>query len=478
MQRLFSDNCKYSLWRQLWFNLAKAQYHCGVSCPGLTCTALDEMELHLLDPIDYDQVQSEEKRLKHDVMAHLSVWGSICPLAKPIMHLGATSCDITDNADCIIARNALKIILARLYGVIRCLRDFSMQWNAQPTLGYTHFQSAQLTTVGKRAATWLQDLVSDFTTISQKIDQCKMRGLKGTTGTQASFVFLFGGVGVPSNDTLQSIDQMENLFCSYSGFDRDRIYPVTGQTTPRKFDIEILAPLASLAATANKICTDIRLLAHSKQLEEQFSEFQVGSSAMAYKRNPIKSERCCSLSRHLMAITGNAYTTLANQWLERSLDDSASRRITIAESFLCADSILLLLFSIISNLQVYPEVLNSLIGKEFHFQATEAILMAVVKKGGDRQVAHEIIRSLSMEINQRRMSAHQYADGFEDETIPLLDRLKSHPYFAEADLSTITADLICGRASQQTTSYIQNTVDPILEKYQSLQSETPDPISI
>lgn len=443
----FSDHNRYTTWRHLWYNLAKAQSELELHIPT---EALNEMSMHISDPINYKNVETEEKLKLHDVMAHLTEWGRVCPTAKPILHLGATSCDITDNTDCILIKKALIIIIQKLLHLNTYLSMFCEKWKSQPTLGYTHFQSAQLTTVGKRACIWLQDFVSDLNAIQRAHDELLFRGLKGTTGTQASFLALFSG------DESQ-VKRLEKRFSSLSGF--DNVYPITGQTTPRKSDIDVLAPLASLAASAHKMCTDIRLLAHSKQLEEPFEETQIGSSAMAYKRNPMKSERVCSLSRYLMTLVGNAYHTAANQWLERSLDDSANRRIIISEGFLCADAILKTLLAIVNKdgISVNPMILNAHIQKEIPFLATEKILMAIVAAGGDRQIAHEHIREMSIQMKKSEL-----------ENNDLLERIKSDPYFEpiwnEID-DLAHPSLFTGLACNQVEEYLCNVVNPLLSRY-------------
>lgn len=354
----FSNDKKFGTWRQLWLTLATAQHQLGLD---ISREMLDEMKMHLTD-IDYTLANAEEKRRRHDVMAHVHTFGVACPKSAGIIHLGATSCYVTDNSELIMMRDAIDIIMPKLANTIQTLASFALTFKDLPTLGFTHFQPAQLTTVGKRACLWLQELLMDLRNIQRARNDLGFRGVKGTTGTQASFLALFHG----DHDKVEELDR---LVTKLSGF--DYAYPVTGQTYTRKVDYDVLNSLASFGATAHKIATDIRLLAHLKEIEEPFEKDQIGSSAMAYKRNPMRCERTCSLARHLMTLVSNAAQTSANQWLERTLDDSANRRITIPEAFLTADILLSLLQNIFDGLVVYPKVIARHVSQELPFMATE-----------------------------------------------------------------------------------------------------------
>ncbi|KAI9189510.1 adenylosuccinase ade13 [Blastocladiella emersonii ATCC 22665] len=443
----FSDNKKFSTWRQLWLNLAKAERELGLT--EVTEEALAEMEANLHN-IDFAMAAAEEKRRRHDVMAHVHTFGVAAPKAAAIIHLGATSCYVTDNADLIALRDGLDILLPKLARTVRQLTDFAIKYRDLPTLGFTHFQPAQLTTVGKRCTLWIQDLLMDLRNLQRARDDLAFRGVKGTTGTQASFLALFNGDHA-------KVEDLDRRVTELSGF--DATYAVTGQTYPRKVDADILHVLASFGATAHRLATDLRLLANLKEIEEPFEADQIGSSAMAYKRNPMRSERVCALSRHLMTLAGNGTQTAAVQWLERTLDDSANRRIALPEAFLTADIVLSLLLNISAGLVVYPNVIKSRVQSELPFMATENIIMAMVKRGGDRQVCHEEIRVLS----------HQAAAAVKNEGKPndLLDRIRANAYFApiHPDLdSLLEPSTFVGRAPQQVDAFAK-IVDAKLAPY-------------
>ncbi|TEB18239.1 adenylosuccinate lyase [Coprinellus micaceus] len=446
MSHLFSPAKRFSTWRQLWLNLAIAEKQLGLP---ISDEALEQMRANLdLTPEQFEIAAAEEKKRRHDVMAHVYTFGKVAPAAAGIIHLGATSCYVTDNADLIFLREGLTLLIRSLAVLISRLSAFAAQYRDLPTLGFTHFQPAQLTTVGKRATLWIQELLWDLRNLKRARDDIGFRGVKGTTGTQASFLTLFDG----DHDKVEELDK---LVTKLSGF--EYAYPVTSQTYSRKIDADVLAPLASLGATAHKIATDIRLLANLKEIEEPFESTQIGSSAMAYKRNPMRSERVCSLARHLMVLHQNALMTSSVQWFERTLDDSANRRITLPEAFLTADIVLKTLQNVSEGLVVYPKVIARRISQELPFMATENLIMAIVKKGGDRQEAHEKIRVLSHE------AGHQVKGlGLEND---LLDRVRSAPYFepiiADLDALLDPASFI-GRAPEQVDGFLKNWVEPAL----------------
>jgi adenylosuccinate lyase len=450
MQFLFSDQNKFSTWRKLWIFLAKAEKELGLD---ITNEQIAEMEKFVND-IDFKAAAEEEKLTRHDVMAHIHVFANQCPKAAGIIHLGATSCFVGDNTDLIILRDALDLLLPRLASVIKCLSDFALNNRDLPTLGFTHLQPAQLTTVGKRATLWIQDLLMDERNLKRCREDLRFRGVKGTTGTQASFLELFGGDGT-------KVRQLDQKVTKLAGF--EKYYKVTGQTYSRKVDLDIVSALAGLGATIHKICSDIRLLASRKELEEPFESTQIGSSAMPYKRNPMRSERCCALARHLIALFSNAANTLSVQWLERTLDDSANRRITLSESFLSADACLLTLLNISQGLVVYPKVIERHIAQELPFMSTENIIMAMVKSGADRQVCHEKIRVLSHEAGAQVKQLGKDND--------LVERIKADAYFApilnQLD-HILDAKTFTGRAADQVVEFLEDEVYPILKCYQLL----------
>ncbi|KAJ7657804.1 L-Aspartase-like protein [Mycena polygramma] len=446
MAHLFSPAHRFSTWRTLWLNLAIAEKELGLPIPDDAITQMKE-NLHLTSE-QFDVAAEEEKKRRHDVMAHVHTFGTVAPAAAGIIHLGATSCFVTDNADLIFLRTGLDYLIRSLSILISRLSAFAAEYRALPTLGFTHFQPAQLTTVGKRATLWIQELLWDLRNIKRARADLGFRGVKGTTGTQASFLTLFDG-------DHEKVEALDKLVTKLSGF--DYAYPVTSQTYSRKIDIDVLAPLASLGATAHKMATDIRLLANLKEIEEPFESTQIGSSAMAYKRNPMRSERVCSLSRHLMVLHQNALMTSAVQWFERTLDDSANRRITLPEAFLTADIVLSTLQNISEGLVVYPKVIARRIAQELPFMATENVIMALVKKGGDRQEAHERIRVLSHEA--ARQVKHL---GLEND---LIERIRADEYFdpIKGELEELLRpESFIGRAPEQVDAFLAEWVTPAL----------------
>ncbi|KAH8368990.1 hypothetical protein KR200_006653 [Drosophila serrata] len=447
MQFLFSDQNKFSTWRRLWVWLARAESTLGLE---ISEAQIAEMEREISN-IDFEAAAAEEKLTRHDVMAHVHVFAKQCPTAAPVIHLGATSCYVGDNTDLIVLRDALQLLLPRVACVIARLSQFAQSYKDQPTLGFTHLQPAQLTTVGKRACLWIQDLIMDERALSRCLEDLRFRGVKGTTGTQASFLQLFNGNG-------EKVKQLDKLVTELAGF--KKAYSVTGQTYSRKVDVEIVGALASLGTTVHKMCTDLRILASRKELEEPFESTQIGSSAMAYKRNPMRSERCCALARHLITLFSSAANTHATQWLERTLDDSANRRLTLSEAFLSADATLLTLLNISQGLVVYPKVIERHIAQELPFMSTENIIMAMVKAGGDRQVCHEKIRVLSQEAGAQVKQHGKDND--------LVDRVRKDPYFAPIleHLDTILdARTFTGRASEQVDDFVEEEVRPVLARY-------------
>ena len=388
MQYIFSPDMKFRTWRKLWIALAEAEHKLGLP---ITEEQVEDLKDHI-NEIDYDVVRAREKEVRHDVMAHVYAYGKVAPKAAGIIHLGATSCYVTDNADLIIYRDALLHIRRQLINVMASLAKFADKYKALPTLGYTHYQPAQLVTVGKRASLWLQDFASDLEELDYVIGTMKLLGCRGTTGTEASFMDLFEGDEA-------KIDEMNRMICETFGF--DRIFDVSGQTYPRKQDSRILNVLSSIAQSCYRMANDIRLLQHDRQIDEPFEEHQIGSSAMPYKRNPMRCERICSLARFLMADAMNAPMTASVQWLERTLDDSANRRISLPEGFLCADAILIIAANVAGGMRVNEKVIESAVMEYLPFIATENIMMEAVKRGGNRQELHEIIRGCTMKATQR-----------------------------------------------------------------------------
>ena len=443
MLNLFSSDTRYQTWRKLWVSLAKAEMELGLP---ITQSQVDELSAHITD-IDYDVVSEREKEVRHDVMAHVYAYGKVAPEAAGIIHLGATSCYVTDNADLIIYRDALRYLRTELLGVLANLSLFAEKYKAMPTLGYTHYQPAQLVTVGKRATLWMQNFLSDLKEIDFAIENIKFLGCRGTTGTEASFVELYEGNNA-------KIDQMNRKIAEDFGF--SECFDVCGQTYPRKVDSRILNALSSIAQSCYNMANDIRLLQHDRQLEEPFEKNQTGSSAMAYKRNPMRSERICSLSRYLMADALNAPMTASTQWLERTLDDSANRRISIPEGFLCADAILRLAQNITDGLHVNEKIVESTVKEYLPFIATENLMMEAVKRGGNRQEIHEIIRKNSMEATAKMKNG---------EKCDLTARLAADPAFGmtEAEIDALLLpEKYVGRCPEQVTAFLSK-IKPLLE---------------
>ena len=435
MKKLFSADTRYRTWRRLWTELASAERELGLP---VTEKQVEELKEHIED-IDYECVRQREKEVRHDVMAHVYAYGKAAPSAAGIIHLGATSCYVTDNADLIIYRDALRRIRAELSAVIANLCGFAEKYRSLPTLGYTHYQPAQLVTVGKRAALWIQDLVSDLKETDFALDGIKFLGCRGTTGTEASFMDLFDG-------DEDRIDGMNRKIASAFGF--DECFSVCGQTYPRKTDSRILNALSSIAQSAYKFACDLRLLQHDRQLEEPFEKGQIGSSAMPYKRNPMRCERICSLARYLIADSSNAAMTASSQWLERTLDDSANRRISMPEGFLCADSILRLMLNVTDGIVVNEKIILRTVSDYLPFIATENVMMEAVRRGGDRQKIHEIIRRCSMEATAVMKEGGE---------CDLVSRLCGEPELGlnRADLEALLRpELYTGRCSSQVLSYV------------------------
>ena len=434
MLKLFSSDTRYQTWRKLWVALAKAEMKLGLP---VTEAQVAELSAHI-DDIDYACVAAREKEVRHDVMAHIYAYGKVAPSAAGIIHLGATSCYVTDNADIIIYRDALRYLRVELLGVIRNLCEFAEKYKNTATLGYTHYQPAQLVTVGKRATLWMQDFLSDLEELDFVIDNTKFLGCRGTTGTEASFVDLFDG------DTTK-IDEMNRMIAA--DFEFDKCFDVCGQTYPRKADSRILNALSSIAQSAYKMANDIRLLQHDRQIEEPFEKNQIGSSAMAYKRNPMRSERICSLARYLMTDAMNAPLTASTQWLERTLDDSANRRISLPEGFLCADAALRLCSNITDGLRVNEKIIEKSVKEYLPFIATENLLMEAVKRGGDRQQLHETIRKCSMQATAKMK------DGGECDLLSRLAAEKEFGLTIEEMEKLLEPSLYIGRCPEQVTEF-------------------------
>lgn len=442
MLELFSSDTRYQTWRKLWVALAKAEKALGLP---ITQEQIDELSDHITD-IDYDCVSRREKDVRHDVMAHVYAYGKVAPTAAGIIHLGATSCYVTDNADLVIYRDGLKYLRSELLGVVANLAEFAEKYKDVPTLGYTHYQPAQLVTVGKRATLWMQDFLSDLKEIDFAIENIKFLGCRGTTGTEASFMDLFDGDS-------SKIDEMNRMIAADFGF--DECFDVSGQTYPRKVDSRILNALSSVAQSCYRMANDIRLLQHDRQVEEPFERNQIGSSAMAYKRNPMRSERICSLSRYLMADAMNAPMTASTQWLERTLDDSANRRISLPEGMLCADAILRLAQNVTDGLNVNIKIIEKTVKEYLPFIATENLMMEAVKRGGDRQQLHEIIRKCSMEATAKMKNGEQ---------CDLLSRLAAEKEFGltEQEMTELlNPSLYIGRCPEQITAFV-NKIKPLI----------------
>ena len=454
MLYIFSPDKKFSTWRRLWIALARAEMELGLTnedgTPTITQDMIDEMEAHVTD-IDYEMAAQEEKKLRHDVMAHVHTFGHQCPKAAGIIHLGATSCYVGDNTDIIQMREGLELVRDKLVQVLNALGKFAARYKALPTLGFTHFQAAQMVTVGKRATLWMNELLMDLEEVEYRIDNLKLLGSKGTTGTQASFMELFDG------DT-DKIKALEQKIADEMGF--KAVVPVSGQTYSRKVDAAVLATLSGIAQSASKFATDVRLLCHMKEIEEPFEKNQIGSSAMPYKRNPMRSERICSLARYVIADAANPAITTATQWFERTLDDSANKRISVPEAFLSIDAILNIYLNVASGLIVHEKVIAKHIQEELPFMASENIMMDAVRRGGDRQVLHEEIRKMSIEAGRVVKE-----EGGQNN---LLELIAQNPMFGMS-LEEISAhmdpSLYIGRCPQQVDEFLADFIQPKLDKY-------------
>lgn len=458
MAQIFSDDVKFKTWRKLWIMLAECEKELGLN---ISDEQIEEMKRYK-DDINYDVAVQREKAVRHDVMAHVYAYGEQCKKAKPIIHLGATSCYVGDNTDLLVMHEALKIIEVKIANVINNLSRFAAKYKDMPALGFTHFQPAQLTTVGKRATLWMQDLLMDLEAINDVFRSFRLRGAKGTTGTGASFLTLFDG-------DASKVRKLDEMVCGRLGLPS---FAVTGQTYPRKFDTIVLNALSLIAQSAYKFSNDIRLLQNLKEIEEPFEPDQIGSSAMAYKRNPMRSERMGSLCRYLISLPVNAAVTASTQWFERTLDDSANRRIVLPQGFLAADGILNLYMNITSSLVVYENVISSRVMQELPFMATETILMEAVKRGGDRQELHESIRKYSMQAAER---VKMYG-----ESNNLLSLIKSDSSFrlsAEEIDDIIDPKKFTGCAAVQTYDFINEHVEPLLKQYEG-QLELKDSVHV
>jgi len=450
MSYIWSPAKKFGTWRRLWLALAQAQKELGLD---ITDEQIDEMREHL-DDINFEKAEELEKKFRHDVMSHVHAFGEQCPKARPIIHLGATSCFVADNTDVIQLKEAMILTQQRLVTVIECMEKFARKYRDMPTLGFTHYQPAQLVTVGKRCSLWLQNFVMDAETLDHLIKTLPMRGAKGTTGTQASYLSLFENDG-------KKVRELDRRVCALMGF--KRALPVTGQTYTRKIDFQVLSALSGIAQSAHKLAVDVRLLMNLREAEEPFGKSQIGSSAMAYKRNPMRSERICSLARYVISLTSNCANTHANQWFERTLDDSANRRVVLPEAFLALDVVLRIVHNVMSGLTLWPKVIASHIDAELPFMATEEILMACVKAGGDRQELHEAIREHSMKAAARVKSEGARND--------LLERIRKDAKFkaVHGSLDTLVdPKLFTGRCAEQVDEFLGGVVVPFMRKHSKL----------
>lgn len=453
MQYIFSADKKFTTWRKLWVALARAEMKLGLP---VTQEQVDELEANV-DNIDYAVAAEREKLVRHDVMAHVYTYGLACPKAKGIIHLGATSCYVGDNTDIIIMRDALKVVKRKLINVLGQLSEFAMEYKDMPALAYTHLQPAQLTTVGKRATLWMNELLMDLNEIDYRIENLALLGSKGTTGTQASFMELFEG------DT-DKVKKLEELIAEEMGF--DKVVPVSGQTYSRKIDSQIVATLSGIAQSAMKFANDMRILQNFKEMEEPFEKNQIGSSAMPYKRNPMRCERITALARYVMIDSLNPAFTAGTQWFERTLDDSANKRISVAEGFLAIDAILNILINVTSGIVVYPKVIRARIMKELPFMASENIMMDAVKRGGDRQALHEKIRTYAMEAGKQVKEF-----GLEND---LIERILADPDFKtsrEEIEAILQPEHFTGRSAQQTEEFVNGLIKPILDANKDIMGE-------
>ena len=460
MSYLFSQEHKFRTWRRLWITLAETEKELGLN---ITDEQIAEMKKYK-DDINYEVAEAREKEVRHDVMSHVYAFGSQAKSAMPIIHLGATSCYVGDNTDIIIMTEALRLVRTKLINVINELSRFAMEYKDMPTLAFTHFQPAQPTTVGKRATLWIQDLLMDLENVDNQLEKAKLLGSKGTTGTQASFMELFDG-------DAEKVKKIDPMIAEKMGF--KSCFAVSGQTYPRKLDYQMLSVLSGIAQSAYKFSNDIRLLQHLKEIEEPFEKSQIGSSAMAYKRNPMRSERIGSLARYVIADAINPAVTASTQWFERTLDDSANKRISIAEGFLCVDAILILYRNVVDGLVVYPKVIEQRLNSELPFMATENIMMDAVKRGGNRQELHERIRVHSMEAGRTVKVEGKPND--------LLERIAADKSFGltyEELESIMDAKNFVGRAPQQTEEFIENFVKPVLEENKNILSAEGDSVRV
>ena len=456
MQYIFSPDMKFRTWRRLWIALAETEKELGLSQNGkpvITDEQIEELKAHA-DDINYDVAKAREKEVRHDVMSHVYAYGQQCPKAAGIIHLGATSCYVGDNTDIIVMTEALKLVKKKLVNVIAELADFAEKYKAQPTLAFTHFQPAQPTTVGKRATLWLQEFYLDLEDLNYVLGTMKLLGSKGTTGTQASFLELFDG-------DQETIDKIDPMIAAKMGF--KECFPVSGQTYSRKMDTRVVNVLAGIAASAHKMSNDIRLLQHLKEVEEPFEKSQIGSSAMAYKRNPMRSERIASLSRYVMIDALNPAITSATQWFERTLDDSANKRLSIPEAFLAVDGILDLCLNVVDGLVVYPKVIEKRLRSELPFMATENIMMDAVKAGGNRQELHERIRELSMEAGR-----NVKVEGKENNLLELIAADPAFNMSLEDLQKTMDPAKYVGRSKEQVDAFLKNVIRPGLEENKEL----------
>lgn len=445
MAEIWSSQRKFSTWRKLWVALADSERSLGLAITEAQVEALRAN----VDNIDFEAARSHEKRLRHDVMAHVHTLGDAAPEARAIIHLGATSCYVTDNTDLILTREALGLVRDRIAGTIDAMAEFAVRWKDLPCLGYTHFQPAQLVTVGKRATLWCYELILDLKEIERRIDELKFLGVKGTTGTQASFLALFDG-------DHERVDELDRRVAAAFGF--AETYPVSGQTYTRKIDSQVTAALNGLAESAHRFGSDLRLLAHEREVEEPFETEQVGSSAMAYKRNPMRAERMCSIARFAMALPAAASQTAATQWLERTLDDSAVRRMTIPQMFLAVDALLSLYINVVPGLVVHPAMVARHVADELPFMATENVLMAAVQAGGDRQTLHERIRTHSLAAAARLKQGATHND--------LTERLRQDEAFPALDFETVLDPVkFVGRSPEQVLAFVEREVEPIRQRY-------------
>lgn len=456
MQYIFSPEKKFKTWRRLWIALAKSEKKLGLDISDEQIAELEAFK----DDINYEEAKEREKIVRHDVMSHVYAYGLQCPKAKKIIHLGATSCYVGDNTDLILMREALELVRIKLVNVMEKLSKFAMEYKDLPTLAFTHFQPAQPTTVGKRAVLWLNELLLDYEDLNYVIENIKLLGCKGTTGTQASFVELFSG----DEEKIKSLDK---LIAAEMGF--DEVYPVSGQTYSRKIDSKVLGVLAGIAQSAHKFSNDIRLLQHLKEIEEPFEKNQIGSSAMAYKRNPMRSERIASLANYVMSDLMNPMLVASTQWFERTLDDSANKRLSVPEGFLSIDGILDLYLNVVDGLVVYPKVIEKRLMSELPFMATENILMEAVKHGGDRQELHERIRELSMEAGKRVK-----VEGKDNNLLKLIAADKTFNLSEDKLKEAMDPKLYIGRSSEQVVEFVNEYIAPILEKFSAYLGEKPD----